>query len=244
LTVAQWGPRKNLEATIGWFVEEFKDNADVGLIVKTSFANTSNVDRELCIERLKNLLKSDRLKGSKCKIYLIHGDMTEEEMNGLYQHKSVKGFINLAHGEGFGLPMFEAAYHKVPVIAMGWSGQVDFLYAPDKKRKGKKAKKEMIPYFAKVNHEIERVHPQAVWKGVIEEHAQWAYPIEKSYKAALKDVYENHSVYKKTATELNKYLRSKFTNENQYKQFADAIWEEEEFDVDNWLDSLGEEVFE
>jgi hypothetical protein len=37
LTVAQWGTRKNIESTIGWFVEEFKDEKDVGLIVKTSF---------------------------------------------------------------------------------------------------------------------------------------------------------------------------------------------------------------
>ncbi len=37
LTIAQWGARKNLEATIGWFVEEFKDNEDVGLVIKASF---------------------------------------------------------------------------------------------------------------------------------------------------------------------------------------------------------------
>ena len=98
LTVAQWGPRKNLEATIGWFVEEFKDNEDVGLIVKASLQNTSTIDRQMTTDRMENLLKSDRLKDRKCKIYLLHGDMTEEEMNGLYQHKSIKGFINLAHG--------------------------------------------------------------------------------------------------------------------------------------------------
>jgi hypothetical protein len=34
--MAQWGPRKNLEATVGWFVEQFKDNEDVGLIIKAS----------------------------------------------------------------------------------------------------------------------------------------------------------------------------------------------------------------
>ena len=244
LTVAQWGTRKNLESTIGWFVEEFKDNEDVGLIVKASFKNTSNIDRHYSIEKMKNLLNSDRIKERKCKVFLLHGDMTEEEMNGLYQHRSIKGFINLAHGEGFGLPMFEAAYHKVPVVAMGWSGHTDFLYAPNKNKKGKKQKKEMIPYFTKVTHQLGKVQPHAVWNGVIEEESLWAYPVEKSYKLCLRDVYENHKTYKKTATELNKYLRSKFTNANQYKQFADAVYKEENFDVENWLDSLGEEVFE
>ncbi len=244
LTMAQWGPRKNIEATIGWFVEEFRDNEDVGLVVKTSIQNTSNIDREYTKAKLDMLLKSDRLAGRKCKIYLLHGDMTEEEINGLYQHHSIKAFINLAHGEGFGLPMFEAAYHKVPVIAMGWSGQVDFLYAPEKSKKGKKSKKKMVPYFAKVNHQLGKVQPEAVWQGVIEDHSLWAYPIEKSYKIALKDVYENYKNYKKTSTDLDKYLRSKFTNTNQYKMFADAVYEQEEFDVEDWLGSLGEEVFE
>lgn len=244
LTVAQWGARKNLEATIGWFVETFKDNEDVGLIVKASIRNTSIIDRVMSGKRMESLLKSDRLHDRKCKIYLLHGDMTEEEMNGLYQHNSVKAFINLAHGEGFGLPMFEAAYNKVPVVAMGWSGHVDFLYAPEKSKKGKKSKKKMVPHFAKVNHQLGKVQPDAIWDGVIEEGSLWAYPVEKSYKVALKDVYERYSTYKKTATELNKYLRSKFTNSNQYSQFADAVYKEEDFDVENWLESLGEEVFE
>ena len=246
LTVAQWSPRKNLETTIGWFVEEFKDNEDVGLIIKASISNTSNIDKTFSIERLKNLLNSERLQGRKCKIYLVHGDMTEEEMNGLYQHSSVKGFINLAHGEGFGLPIFEAAYHKVPVIAMGWSGQVDFLYAPEKTKKGKKSNKKMIPYFAKVNHKMGKIQPQAAWEGVIEENSLWAYPVENSYKTAIRDVYENPSVYKKTAKELDKYIRSKFTNANQYKQFADAVYEseKEKEDLDNWIQSLEEQVYE
>jgi folate-dependent tRNA-U54 methylase TrmFO/GidA len=72
----------------------------------------------------------------------------------------------------------------------------------------------------------------------------WAYPVEKSYKGILRDVYENHKSYKKTAVDLNKYIRGKFTNSSQYKEFADAVYEAEEFDVENWLDSLGEEVFE
>jgi hypothetical protein len=243
LTVAQWGPRKNIETTIGWFVEEFKDNEDVGLIIKTSMQNTSKIDRNFTTDRLKDLLNNERLAGRKCKIYLLHGDMTEEEMNGLYKHHSVKGFINLAHGEGFGLPMFEAAYHKVPVVAMGWSGQVDFLFAPKKSKGKKKEKKELVPYFGRVNHQLGEVRPDAVWEGVIENKSLWAYPIEKSYKTVLRDVYENYKDYKKTATDLDKYLRSRFTKHNQYKLFADAV-HQQEIDTDEWMKYLDEEVFE
>ena len=45
LVVAQWGPRKNIENTILWFVEEFIDNEDVGLVLKVSTRNNSKIDR-------------------------------------------------------------------------------------------------------------------------------------------------------------------------------------------------------
>ena len=104
---------------------------------------------------------------------------------------SVKGFIKSCHGEGFGLPMFEAAYHKVPVLL--WAGAVkSTFYMLQKKKKGKKSKKKMS-LTLQSNHQMGKVQPQAVWQGVIEEHALWAYPV-KSYKTALRDVYENHKV--------------------------------------------------
>ena len=53
-------------------------------------------------------------------------------------------------------------------------------------------------------------------------------------------------MYKKTAKELDKYIRAKFTNANQYKQFADAVYEceKQNEDLDNWIQSLEEQVYE
>ena len=56
LTVGTWIVRKNLENTIKWFVEEFKDE-EVGLIVKTSLAKNSIRDRRATEHRLKDMLK-------------------------------------------------------------------------------------------------------------------------------------------------------------------------------------------
>ena len=44
LSVAQWGPRKNLANTVKWFVEEFKDE-EVGLVIKTNIAKNCFMDR-------------------------------------------------------------------------------------------------------------------------------------------------------------------------------------------------------
>ena len=107
LTVAQFGLRKNLPNTIKWFVEEFR-NEEVGLLIKTNMSKNCLMDRKQVEANLKGTLSE--FKDRKCKVYFIHGDMTDEEIHSLYVHPKVKAFLALPHGEGFGLPIFEAAY--------------------------------------------------------------------------------------------------------------------------------------
>ena len=135
LSVALWGQRKNVEKTILNFVEEFKDEENVGLVVKTAIRGGSTYDLLGTEQLLQRILSKhpDR----KCKVYLLHGRLSEEEMTALYNHDKIKCMVSLAHGEGFGLPLFEAAYNGLPIVATDWSGQTDFLYAPQKDKKGK-----------------------------------------------------------------------------------------------------------
>ena len=130
LAVAQMGPRKNIQMTIEAFVEEFRDNENVGLIVKTNTSKNSLLDRLKCKAALQNKIAS--LGDKKCKIYLLHGYMTNAEMQSLYRNDKVRCLVSTTHGEGFGLPLFEAAYNGLPVIATDWSGHLDFLYKKTK----------------------------------------------------------------------------------------------------------------
>jgi glycosyltransferase involved in cell wall biosynthesis len=127
LTVAQMGPRKNLNSTIKWFLEEFKDE-DVGLVVKTNVAKNCLLDRNLCVSNIKNIINQASNGDRKCKVYVLHGNMTDEEMHALYTDQQIHAMIAIPHGEGFGLPIFEAAYSGLPIISVGWSGQCDYLY--------------------------------------------------------------------------------------------------------------------
>ena len=142
LCVAQWGPRKNIISTIKWFVEECYDK-EVGLVLKTNVRKNNIADRLDTEYKIGKILKD--YKDRKCKVYLIHGDMTQEELSALYKHPQIKTFISLSHGEGFGLPIFEAACHGMPIIAPDWGGQCDFLYAPV--RSGKKTKNNVVKVF-------------------------------------------------------------------------------------------------
>ena len=148
LCVSQWGPRKNFENTIKWWVEEF-NNENVGLIIKANYLNNCLLDYNHTRNAIFNILSP--YPNRKCKIYLLHGDLSREQMSWLYSHNKVKALINIAHGEGFGLPMFEATQFGLPVVTIGWSGQLDFLVHDGKK------------YFAEVEFTLQPVQQEAVW---------------------------------------------------------------------------------
>ena len=102
LTVAQISPRKNVHNTIKWFVEAFKDKP-VGLVAKMNIKCNSYQDRLETIKGVSAIL--DKHKDRKCKVYLLHGSMTDQEMSALYKHPKIKSYLTLTHGEGFGLPI-------------------------------------------------------------------------------------------------------------------------------------------
>ena len=214
LCVSQWGPRKNLDNTIKWFVEEFKDDETVGLVLKTNLAADSVIDRHVTGRRLENLLKE--YEDRKCKIYLVHGEVTIEQLTWLYRHPTMKALINIAHGEGFGLPMFEAAYNGLPLITVAWSGQMDFICRPNKKGKN-------FPRVHRVDYDLKNIQKEAVWPGVINADSMWAFPRENSYKKACRNAIAQEKRSRDEARALQKHIVQKFTKENQYKQFIQAM---------------------
>ena len=218
LTVAQWGPRKNLPNTIQWFVEEFIDNPEVGLVVKTFAKGGSVLDRHATSNMLKTLLS--KYKNRKCKVYLLHGDLNDEEMHSLYQQPSIKAFVSLSHGEGFGLPHFEAAYTGLPVVAPAWSGYMDFLCIP---REDKSGRIKTKPSFAAVDYDLKPVQKEAHWDGVIQADSEWCFANQGSYKMKLREVYKDYGRFKKQATELKKWVRNTFTEERQHQQLASIV---------------------
>lgn len=216
LTIAMIGPRKNLHTTIKGFVEEFKDNPNVGLIVKTSLSRSSIIDRNNTHKAIKKLL--DEFGERKCKIYLLHGDLTESEIHSLYTHPKVKAYVTTTHGEGYGLPVFEAAYSGLPIIATDWSGHLDFL-SGNLKGKNKKL-------FARVEYDLMPVQPQAVWKDIITPESKWAYAKMVSYKSQLKKIYDNHGMYKKWADALKKQVVESYKLEDILDQYLVSIFGE------------------
>jgi len=224
LTCAQFGPRKNLPNTIKWFVEEFVDNDDVGLVVKSNIAKNCLLDREKMFMDLKAFVA--QLPEHKCKIYLLHGDMTDEEMHSLYKHEKISAFLALPHGEGYGLPIFEAAYSGLPVVSVVWSGQSDYLIHD----------KKTMCY--EVSYDLNSVQPEVVWENVLIAESAWAFAREQSAKEKMRLCYDDiinnveGSIASKSA-EYAEVLHDNFSEDKLYSQFVECVYPIEEIEKMN-----------
>ena len=118
--------RKNTAITLALLCDLFKDSPDVGIVLKTNMGSNSSVDRFTTKRKLSNLVEQVR-KSPFPKVYFLHGYLNEKEVSSLYKHPQVKGLISLTHGEGFGLPLLEAAACGLPVCATNWSAHTEFL---------------------------------------------------------------------------------------------------------------------
>jgi len=119
--------RKDVGMLIKTFSTVFKylpKDKRPGLILKTSHAGFSVIDRENTREKIENIIKD--LKDVP-PIYLLHGDLKEDEMAQLYNHPKIKVMLSFTKGEGYGRPLAEFATTGKPIIVSKWSGLIDFL---------------------------------------------------------------------------------------------------------------------
>jgi len=228
LAVGHWLPgklghdRKNIGLTIKSFLETFKNKKNgPGLILKVSKGSTSIIDRESILDDIEKIKKS--VKGKLPNVYLVHGDVTDNEINDLYNHPKVKAMISLTHGEGFGRPLLEFSMVKKPIIAPAWSGQVDFLDS---------TLALLLPGT------LEPVHHSALVKDMILPQAKWFTPdpakiaqfykqVFKHYKQQLikakqlgnrnRDIFSFDSMTNLLGTYFDKYVPSSFASQVELK---------------------------
>jgi len=212
--------RKDLGMLIKVFCETFKNQKNTpALVLKTSGADFSVLDREDILAKVKKI--KDSISGVVPNIYVIHGDFTDSEMNDLYNHPKVKAHISFTHGEGFGRPLLEAAQSGKPVIAPGWSGQLDFLN-PN--------------YAILLSGSMTQVPKGAFQKDVFFDSPenQWFTVNYNIASSLMKDVVKNYSKYLLKGTQLAAITSKQFSFEAMKKKLVES--------VDRTLESLPKQV--
>ena len=200
--------RKDTGMLVKVFLETFKNQKKKpALLMKTNSADFSVLDREEMMKRIRDIKNS--IKGNDLpNIYLLHGDLTDEEINQLYHHPRVKAHISLTHGEGFGRPLLEASLSEKPVIASNWSGHKDFL--PEDKAL-------MLP------GNLTNVPPEAFPENIFVQGSKWFsvnYPVASN---VTKDVFENYKKYVPNAKKLSYENRNKFSLNAMTKEFEKIL---------------------
>jgi glycosyltransferase involved in cell wall biosynthesis len=192
--------RKNVGMMIKTFAMAFKnEKVKPALVLKTSSAGFSVMDRETTIKKIKQTLGSDY---KSVPIYLLHGDLTPSEMNGLYEHPKVKAMLNFTKGEGFGRPLLEFSLTGKPVIVSNWSGHLDFLKEGSVLLEG----------------ELKNVHESAADQFLLKD-SQWFNVNVSKALPVIKDVYKNYDKYKVASFQLGKQNKQNFGLEKMTKLF-------------------------
>lgn len=200
--------RKNIGLLIKLFYETFKNKQNApALILKTSggtFSHTDKINILTKINAIKSTVNAVRLPN----IYLLHGDLTEIEMNSLNNHPKVKAAISLTKGEGFGRPLMEFAVTGKPVIASAWSGHIDFL---DKE------------FAFLVSGELTQVHPSAVWPGVIIPESSWFSVDESLSMALMHHIFEKYDECLVKSRKMTKHIKDNFTLNSMTEKIKEIL---------------------
>jgi len=187
--------RKNTGLMIKTFLETFNTptKKKPALILKCNRVSYSLLDRETILKKINEI--KDQVPGNLPNIYLLHGEMTDDEMNQLNNDNKIKAFVSFTKGEGYGRPLAEAAITGKPTIVSNWSGHTDFIH-PD--------------YNVLIGGDLKNVHSSTSNQFLLKE-SQWFNINTDVASRAMKDVFKNNKKYQKSSRKQTQYLKDNFS---------------------------------
>jgi len=199
--------RKDIGMLIKTFIELFKDkDKKPALLLKTSGATPSILDREQIMGKINNIKKLFKSKDLP-NIYILHGILSDEEMNELYNHKKVKSLISFTHGEGYGRPIAEFSTTGKPILVSKFSGHLDFLSS------------SAVTFL---DGELIDVHKSALVKNIFVEKAKWFKVDYEKAKIKLRYIFEHYNKVFERSKKQSNYIKQ-FTLEKMTEELSDML---------------------
>jgi len=211
LTVGQWlpqGDRKNIIGVLQTFLHNFRNNPDVGLILKTYHVGAGTVDKlqiENSIQQIRQQVGIKNNEGPQ--IYLVHGAMSEENMIKLYRNADV--FLLPTCGEAWGMPLMEAAAMGLPIITTRGTGAEAFLNEE---------------HVVMVDAEWKPIGNRIYWPHVYEHYQQLLIPNMEEFARMVHRVYKYPEMSREQAKKQRlEMIERGFTWKAAAEQLAEAI---------------------
>lgn len=210
--------RKNIGYTIKTFLETFKNKQkQPALVLKIHGGTTSTMDR-MDIERKIEAIKST-VKGKLPSLYLIHGEVSQNQMNELYNHPKIKALITLTKGEGFGRPLLEFASIGKPIIASGWSAHTEFLDST----------KTLL-----LSGQLKPIDKSALQEKTLIKEANWFTPDPTEVGKFCKQMLKHYKEYLILAKKQKYIIREEWSLDNMQEQLKEIL--------DQYLKTLPKEI--
>jgi len=197
--------RKDVGMLIRCFTEAFKNVEErPALILKTSSASFSIKERENFRKKIEGIVGEVENPPS---IYLLFGELTNLEMNQLYNHPKIKSMVSITKGEGFGRPLLEFSMTGKPIIASNWSGHKDFL---------------PVDKAIMIGGTLTEVHSSAIDSFVIK-GSKWFTANYNEFAEVMKLVYKDYDTFKERAENLKIENKVKFSMDAMKDKFKEII---------------------
>lgn len=174
----QWIPRKAYDSLLQSYFNEFNENDNVSLIIKTSSLNYNVIPSSQILSSITSVKKRF---GKKLPVYVNTTGIKYNEVIELYNESNA--FVIPSRAEGYCRPLLEAMASNLPVITTNYGGQTDFVNNEN-------------GYL--IDYDLTNI-PQQWYSGDFQPHQVWAEPKVEHLQKLMRHVYENYNEAKEKA---------------------------------------------
>jgi glycosyltransferase involved in cell wall biosynthesis len=191
LITGKYELRKSIVETVYAWHQEFGNDPGVELVIKTDhFFN-----KEAKYNELTRWIGELGLTN----VRVMWGSVTANDMADLYQQSHV--FVLPSKGEGWGLPLIEAAAVGLPIITTWYSAHTEFLQHIQSSVIA--VEHDMVPVACQ-DYQLFYPVPDGNW-------GEWAQPRVDSIRAALKKSRDSYNYLQRRARENSHIIRKTFS---------------------------------
>jgi glycosyltransferase involved in cell wall biosynthesis len=203
-SIFQWTERKNGAGLLRAYLSEFRRHDRVCLILKTHGRDYGAQQQAAVAEEVAAVRDSMRLS-DHAPVLLVGDLLSQDEIHAL--HRFGDCFVLPHRAEGVGLPHLEAMAHGKPVIATGFSGNLEFM-SP--------ANSLLLPYQLRP---VTNMGPSPAYEG----HMMWAEPDLAALRRALRRVYADRAYAAELGRRAREHVLRNFSWSERAKRFMDAV---------------------